>query len=634
MASQETTHSFKAEITQLLDIITNSIYTNRDIFLRELISNASDAMDKVRFLSSKGTELLAPEKELRIDVACDKDAHKITITDSGIGMNAEELVANIGTIAHSGSAAFMKEAAEGGEQADSIIGRFGVGFYSVFMVAKNVVLTTRSATPGSKTIVWESTGTGEYTITDAGDEMDRGTKIEIELKESSFEFANPERLQSIVREHSNFVSFPIYVDGEQVNTQPALWREPKFQITKEQYADFYKFLTYDSKEPQDTLHINVDAPVQFNALLFIPDSESGQMFFNDPEAYGLDLYSRRVLIDRRHRELLPQYLGFIRGVVDTEDLPLNISRETLQENLLIGKIRTTITKQILSRLEKMAKDEAEKYTTLWKNHHRVFKLGYSDFMNRDRFAGLLRFNSSAHEDAEGLCSLEEYISRMKGDQKEIYYLSGNSREAIRLNPHGEIFRRKGIEVLYLYEPTDEFIMDSLREFKECKLVCAEQADLKKLGEFADAETAESTPEALSDDDAKNFDELLKAIKEILGERVKDVRVSERLNDSPACLVSPDGSISSQMQKMMQYMAQDSTPPVKDFEINRDHPLCRNLLKIFKGNSSDDFLQKTVEQLFESALLQEGYLSDPHALVSRMNEILEKSSDWYTEIKHL
>ncbi|NJB68938.1 molecular chaperone HtpG [Desulfobaculum xiamenense] len=627
------THTFKAEITQLLDIITNSIYTNRDIFLRELVSNASDAMDKVRFLSASGTELADAEAELRIDITCDKDAHVITVADTGIGMTSEELVENIGTIAHSGSATFMAEAAKNGTKADSIIGRFGVGFYSVFMVAREVSITTRSGQPGATPVVWTSTGTGSYTIAEAEGDNPRGTTIRITLKDEATEFADPERLRSIIREHSNFVSFPIFVDGERVNTQPALWREPKFQITKEQYDDFYTFLTYDSKAPQDTLHIAVDAPVQFNALLFVPDMTSGN-FFNDPEKYGLDLYVRRVLIARRHKDLIPQYLGFMRGVVDTEDLPLNISRETLQENLLIGKIRSTVTKQVLARLTKLAQDDADAYANFWRNHHKVFKLGYGDYANRDAFADLLRFNSSADADAEGLTSLADYVSRMKDGQKDIYFISGTSREAIRLNPHGEIFRRKGIEVLYLYEPIDEFILDALRQYKDHDLVAAEQADMAALDAFADAEDTAAAPEALGADDERTFEDMIATMKSILGERVEDVRISRRLKDSPACLVSPDGGMSSQMQKMLQIMSKDTTPPVKILEINRDHAMARNLLRIFKKDRDDAFFRSATEHILESALLQEGYLDDPHALVARMNELLEKSSGWYAEIRHV
>lgn len=625
-------HEFKAEISQLLDIITHSIYTNREIFIRELISNASDALDKLRFVQSSGQEITDPDAALDIKITTDKDAGIIVLQDTGIGMTADELVENIGTIAHSGSAQFMKEAAESGDSPDSIIGRFGVGFYSVFMAAENVTITTRSATPDAAPMIWESTGTGSYTMEELTDgEHPRGTRIEIKLREDAKEFADPERVREVIREHSNFVAFPVLVDDERVNTTPALWREPKFKVTQEQYDDFYKYLTYDTNAPLDHLHISVDAPVQFNGLLFIPDSPSGQ-FFNDPDDYGLDLYSRRVLIDRKHRELLPQYLGFMRGLIDTEDLPLNISRETLQENLLIGKIKATVTKQVLSQLEKLAKDK-EKYDKFWDHHAKVFKLGYSDFVNRERFFDLVRFNSSHDDDAKGLTSLADYVNRMKSDQKEIYYLSGPSREAIKLSPHLEAFTKRGIEVLFLYEPIDEFIMEALGQYKDYELVAAEKADIATLEEMSPADDADK-PEELSGEEALAFEDLLAKIKDLLGDRVEDVRASNRLADSPACLVSPDGAPSSQMLKYMQIMSKDTTPPAKVLEVNKDHALARNMLRIFKADKDDQFIATASEQLYESALLIDGYLNDPNAMVTRMNKLLEQASGWYTEIKNV
>ncbi|WP_461208950.1 molecular chaperone HtpG [Desulfocurvus sp. DL9XJH121] len=632
MATKKSKRQFKAEITQLLDIITNSIYTNREIFLRELVSNASDALDKLRFMTAGGQEVADPEASLEIRISADKDAGTVVIEDTGVGMTADELVANIGTIAHSGSADFMREAKDSGENPDTIIGRFGVGFYSVFMVADEVAITTRSARPGEPAMSWVSQGAGSYTMEEAEGEAPRGTRIEIRLKDEAKEFADEARLRQIVRTHSNFLSFPILVGGERVNTTQALWREPKFKITKEQYDEFYKFLTYDSKEPLAHLHIAVDAPVQFTGLLFIPDTPSGN-FFDDPENYGLDLYVRRVLIDRRHKELIPQYLGFVRGLVDTEDLPLNLSRETLQENLLVGKIKSTVSKQILSQMEKLAEDK-EAYAKLWKNHHKVFKLGYSDFMNREKFAELVRFNSSADEDADGLTSLAEYAGRMKEGQKAVYYISGPSREAVRLNPHLEIFARRGVEVLYLYEPIDEFIMDALGKYKDFDLVAAEKADLKELEQFEPEDKDADAPEELPQEDLDAFEAMLADVKEILGERVEDVRASARLKDSPACLVTPDGAMSSQMQKYLQIMTKDTTPPVRVMELNRDHPMVRNLLRIHKADPKDAFLARTVEQLYESALLMDGYLNDPHAMVSRVNKLMEQAAGWYTEIKKI
>ncbi|MBU1003665.1 MAG: molecular chaperone HtpG [Proteobacteria bacterium] len=630
MAAKEQKKQFKAEIKQLLDIITHSIYTNHEIFLRELVSNASDALDKLRFLTAGGQAVADADAPLEIRISADKDAGMLTIEDSGLGMTADELVTNIGTIAHSGSAQFMKEAKASGESLDNIIGRFGVGFYSVFMVADKVTITTRSATPEAAPVSWTSSGTGSYTMQELEADAPRGTRIEIHLKDEAKKFAEERTIKDILRRHSNFINFPILVAGEQVNTQPALWREPKFKIKKEQYDEFYSFLTLDQTPPLETLHIAVDAPVQFTSLVFIPANSSSGLFDN-PDNYGLDLYVRRVLIERKHKDLIPEYLGFARGLVDTEDLPLNLSRETLQQNLLVDKIKTTITKQVLAQLAKLAEDK-ERYAEFWKNHFKVFKLGYSDFINRDKFAELLRFNSSADEDQKGLNSLAEYVARMKDGQKAIYYVSGPSREAVRLDPHLEIFTQRGLEVLYLYEPIDEFIMDSLRSYKDFDLVAAEQADIGELEKFESLDKDEAQPEALSEEDSKTFEDMLLTIKELLGERVEDVRESKRLKGSAACMVTPDGAMSSQMQKYMQLMTKDTSPPVRVMELNRDHPLTRNLLRIFKHDQGDGFLKTSVEQLYESALLLDGYLNDPHALVGRINALLEQASGWYAEIK--
>ena len=384
--------------------------------------------------------------------------------------------------------------------------------------------------------------------------------------------------------------------------------------------------------PLDTLHIAVDAPVQFNSLLFIPRRGQGQFGF-ERDRYGLDLYVKRVLIQHENKDLVPEHLGFLKGVVDTEDLPLNISRETLQENILVRKIAQTVTKQVLSHLEKMAADKPADYEAFWKAHAKTFKLGYADFANRDKFAPLLRFNSSAHADASALMSLDDYLARAKEGQKSIYYASGPSREAIKLNPHLEIFRSKGVEVLYLYEPIDEFLMDALREYKDHPLCSAETADLAELEALAtvpreDEPRAETLPEG----DEKSLGGLLAAMKGILGDRVTEVRLSRRLTDSPCCLVSPDGAMSSSMQKILQTMTRDASIPPKALEINKDHPLTRNLLRLYKADPAEEHLRMAVEQMFEAGLLLEGYLSDPHGMVERTLKLLERSSGWLAEIK--
>ncbi len=625
--SQAQQFEFKTEIKQLLDIITHSIYTSREIFLRELVSNASDALDKLRFEQSRSAEIANPDLDLQISITADEEKRQLVISDTGVGMTQDELVENIGTIAHSGSAEFIRQAMADQANSSNIIGRFGVGFYSVFMVADQVTIRTRSFRPGAKAVEWISDGLGTYTVTELEEDLPRGTTLAVHLKEEGKEFAEKNRITSIIKKHSNFISFPILVQGEKANTVQALWRENKFSITPEQYTEFYKFLTYDHDEPLDTLHMSVDAPVQFSALAFVPP-RSQDTFGFDRENYGLDLYVRRVLIQSKNKDLIPEYLGFMRGVVDTEDLPLNISRETLQENLLIRKIATTLTKQILSHLKKLAQDK-DRYTKFWNEHAKRFKLGYSDFVNQEAFGELLRFNSSRHEDKTGLISLDEYIESAKDGQKEIYYISGPSREAIEQNPHLEIFRAKGLEVLYLYEPVDEFVMDSLRKFKDFELKATENADITNIEKYADSSEKQGKPEELSQEQSKDMDRFLKRVQEILGDRITEARISKRLSQSPSCLVSPDGS-TSQMHKIMQMVTKDTSIPKKAFEINQDHKLVRNLLSVFGKNEKDEFVATVIEQLYESALLMDGYLADPHKMVNRLNKLMEDSSAWYKE----
>jgi len=636
MDSKETSakkYEFKAEVKQLLDILVHSLYTSREIFLREIISNASDALDKLRFESTRGTEIADKDLPLEIKIDFDETKKLITVTDTGIGMTRDEVIANIGTIAKSGSAEFLKQLKENQSDTNNIIGKFGVGFYSVFMVAEEVVIKTKSFKIGEPAVEWKSNGLGDYEIAELEGNVSRGTSIEIHLKEDTKEYAEKYRLETIIKKHSNFISFPIYLGSEKINTVAALWREPKTSVKKEQYTEFYKFLTYDSEEPADVIHISIDAPIQFNSLMFIP-KKSFDFFGYNREDHGLDLYVRRVLIQHKNKDLLPEYLGFVKGVVDSEDLPLNISRETLQENVVFTKIAQNVTGQILSYLIKKAKDEPEKFAEFWKEHGRIFKLGYSDYANAEKYTQLLRFNSSSNTDANGLTSFEEYVSRFKEDQKEIYYAIGNSRDAISQDPHLEIFKNKGLEVFYLYDPLDEFVISTIRKYKDFDFKSVDSVELKNLDKYKDTEEKKDKPEELSSEDGKQFESLISRIKEILGDRVVEVKESKRLSGSPAILVSPDDSMSSTMQKILRMTNKEMDFQKKIFEINRDHKLIRNLLKVFKSDSKDEYISNVVEELFESALLLDGSLNDPHKLVSRLNQLLEQSSEWYTEIKKL
>lgn len=629
-SSTEMQFEFKAEVKQLLNILAHSLYTHKEIFLRELISNASDALDKLRFESNKGTDYIDKDLPMEIEVSFDEKENLLFVKDTGIGMNKEELIANIGTIAKSGSADFLKALGESKENAANIIGKFGVGFYSVFMVAKKVVVKTKSFRPGSEAMEWSSEGTGSFTIVPLEGEYKRGTTIEIHLNDDAKEYASDYRLKSIINKHSNFISFPIKIAGEVVNTISALWREPKSSVTKEKYNEFYKYLTYDSDEPFETIHTSIDAPIQFNCLLFIPNKDMDIFRFNR-EDFGLDMYVRRVLIEHKNKKLLPEYLSFVRGVVDSEDLPLNISRETLQDNLVFTKISQSVTNQVLNTLSKLAADEPERFKHFWKEHGKVFKLGYSDFANHDKYGSILRFNSSVHTGNDELASFEEYISRMKKDQKEIYYKTGISRAALNLDPHLEIFRNKELEVLYLYDPIDEFALSGLRKYKDFDFKSVDQVDPKTLEQFEDINKKTSTVAELTPEDQLHYASLLARIKGILGDKVADVKSSDRLHESAACLVNEDNSISSGMQKFMNMFDKEHTIPKKVLEINRDHKMIRNLVDIFKINPEDKYITDAVEQMFESLLLLDGYLSDPYKLVGRINVMLEESSEWYKKI---
>lgn len=624
---------FKAETKKLLDILVHSLYTSREIFLRELISNSSDALDKIRFESNKGTDIEDKDLPLEIKITFDDKKNIITVSDTGIGMTRDEMIANIGTIAKSGSEEFLKQIADNKEAANNIIGRFGIGFYSVFMVAKEVVIKTKSYKKDEVAVEWKSDGLGDYEIADLDEKIKRGTTIEIHLKDDAKEFADKYRLEGIIKKHSNFISYPIYLDKEKINTIAAIWREPKSNLKKEQYDEFYKFLTYDNDEPLETIHTSVDAPIQFNALLFIP-KKSYEFWRWNRDDYGLDLYVRRVLIQHQNKDLLPEYLSSVKGVVDSEDLPLNISRETLQENIIFTKISQSVTSNVLSHLAKVAKESPERYAEFWKEHGRIFKLGYMDFSNAEKYQALLRFNSSASKDEKGLVSLEDYVGRMKKDQKEIYYALGASREAIDMNPHLEIFKSKGLEVLYLYDPVDEFVVSSIRKHKDFEFKSVDAADLKTLEKLEDVEKQEDQTEKLSKDDEKHFDSLLSRMKEILGDRVTEVKESKRLKGSPATLINPDDTISSTMQKILKMSNQGAALPAPKrlLEINKDHKLIRNLLNVFKKNSKDQFIVDTTEQLYESALLLEGNLDDPHKLVSRLNKMLTEASELYSKSK--
>jgi molecular chaperone HtpG len=624
-------HEFKAEIKQLLDILIHSVYTSKDVFLRELISNATDAIEKVRFLKASGQAVADPDLPLEIKLETktegegDAARKTLTITDTGIGMTEAEVHANIGTIAHSGATAFLKQlAAEGKEAAQkdvSLIGRFGVGFYSVFMVAERIVLTTRSANADEPSVTWSSDGLGSYVVEAGPSDVPRGTRIEIHLKKEEDRFADAWTLKDAIRRYSNFVPFPILVDGEQTNQTSALWREPASQVKDEQYNEFFKLIGHDDEDPMLRLHYSVDAPIQFSSLLFVPKSNTESLGFGRGEV-SLQLYVKRVLIDAENKNLLPSYLRFVRGVVESDDLPLNVSRETLQENRLVTKIRDTLTSKLLDKLLELAEKQPEEYRQFWEKFSRIFKEGYADFSNRQKFQDVLRFNSSRHDDEKGLISLKDYVSAMPAEQKGIYYLTGPSRAALLRDPRLELFRKWKIEVLYLQDMADEFVIGSAGNYDGKQLISADQVKPEDLKGVGGDDAADKPEDAAAKAD---IGVLAARFKEILGERVTDVRTSERLVDSPACLVSDDQQPSGHIEKMMRMMNKTTDLPQRVMELNPSHPLIKSLTDLVAKNSQDPFIERAAEQLFEGSMLVDGYLTDPHKLVERMNQILEDAA---------
>lgn len=642
MATQE----FRAEVRKVLNILANSLYTNREIFLRELISNASDALEKLRFRINSG-EVPQNNAPLEIRISTDANNKTLTIKDSGIGMTAEELAENLGTIAKSGSEDFISAInnGENSQDASSIIGRFGIGFYSVFMVANKVEVTSKPAfvadSEQAKAHTWSSDGLGTFTVEESPEvawDNTFGTTITLHLNDNAAEFLDVARVREIIRKHSAFVGFPIFVDEERANTQPALWREPKTNLTEDDYKAFYRHLTQEESDPLDYIHISVDVPVQFYGLIYIPAVEQSIMRL-ERDLWGLDLYSRRVPIQHSNKDLIPGWLSFLKGVVDTEDLPLNISRETLQENHILLKIQQTIVKQILSHLEKLASTNPEKYAQFWNIHRKIFKFAYQDFMQRERVTSLLRFNSSAMADAKTLTSLDEYMQRAPAGQKTFWFLSADNREAALLSPHYERFQSKNIEVLFLYDPVDEFVMAGLMSYKEWDFRSAENASADALKDFADQTTnTESKKEELSQEQIADFSKLLTKIKEILGDKVVDVREATGLTTSPAVLVSADKNMTASMEKtlrsMQAHVLGDDAPSKKILEINREHQLLRSLLAIYENNADDANIISMTNLLFENCLLRDGDLVDVQSFVRQTNDLLATAANLYAKANQI
>jgi molecular chaperone HtpG len=605
-------YSFKAETKQLLNILIHSLYKDKEVFLRELLSNASDALNRLRFEILTNQVILDADAELCIRISADKEARTITIRDTGIGMNREEMIENLGTIAQSGARKFLEAAGDQKADFSQVIGQFGVGFYSVFMVAASVKVTSHSYRPEDQAVSWYATGEDNFQISPA-EKTDRGTVIEITLKEDAAEFADEFRLKEIIRKHSDYIGFPIYLGDEtaQINKQTAIWRTSKQDVTDEQYKDFYRQLTLDFEEPLLHIHSITDAPVQFYALLYVP-GKSERAVFSLRKDDGLKLYSRNILIDEYSKDLLPEHLRFIQGVVDSEDLPLNVSRETFQATGMLARLKKALTGQVTKELENLAKNDAEKYQVFWKEFGGFLKQGVATSQpDAEKIYPLLRFKTNLHPD--DWSSLEDYVSRFQPEQKDIYFIIGDDPKSVQRSPHLDYFQAQGIEVILLTEPIDSFMLMGLHKYKEFELKNVAQSDEKP-----DEKTDEKQDEKEKINSA-DFDGLVQRFKLVLGERVADVRSSSRLSQSVARLVEPEGSLNPEMQRVYKYLGKDFEIPKKILELNPTHPILKSLLALDAGS---DLQKMVIEQILDSALLVEGLHPDPSSMVERMQDIIQ------------
>ncbi|MBL9214443.1 MAG: molecular chaperone HtpG [Opitutaceae bacterium] len=602
---------FQAEIKQLLDIVIHSLYTEKEIFVRELVSNASDALEKLRHTQLTEKEIFDDKLELEINVTTDDQAKTLTIQDFGVGMTRAELVDNLGTIAHSGSKAFLQALGEGGQKNANLIGQFGVGFYSAFMVAKSVRVYSRSWRAAEPGHVWSSDGSGSYEIEPSEGER-RGAKIVIQLKDDCAEFSREGRIKEILERYSAFVSFPINLNGKRVNTIQALWLRNKNEIKEEEYTEFYKFQAHAFDEPRLRLHFSADAPLAINALLFVPKENSEKLGFARLEP-AVSLYCRKVLIDAKPKDLLPEWLRFLKGVVDSEDLPLNISRETMQDKALLDKLGKVITKRFLKFLDEEARNRPDAYAEFHREFGVFLKEGAAlDFAHKDQLVKLLRFESSLTEKGK-TTSLGDYVTRMGSEQKEIFYLVGPNRAAIESGPYLEGFRARNLEVLFCYEAVDEYVMNNVREFDGKRLTAADHADVK-LPDLP------KPPEgALSAEDTAK---LTAWLKETLGERVAEVKASDRLVDSPALALNADKFMSPHMRRMMKAMNKDGadTPLRVNLEIN---PRSAVMQRLFATHTAaPDRAKLVAEQILDNALISAGLLDDATPMVARLYKLLE------------
>ena len=630
MSNQSTVekHAFQAEVQQLLHLMIHSLYSNKEIFLRELISNASDACDKLRFLALTDETLMEDDEALGIEVDVDPKKKTVTIRDNGIGMTHDEVIENIGTIARSGTRRFLEQIQQGENSETSLIGQFGVGFYSSFLVGKEVTLVTRKAGhPASEGVRWVSDGSGEYTL-ESVDRPERGTEVVLTLQKEAKEFLEPHRIRSIIGRYSDHISLPIRMlkeperddkgkiikgqtpEYETVNKGSALWARPKSEVSEEEHNAFYTSLTYDPEPPAVTLHNRVEGKMEYISLFYIPSKAPFDLWDRE-QRHGIKLYVRRIFIADDAKQLMPSYLRFVRGLVDSADLPLNVSREFLQQNREIDKIRAASVKKVLGELKKIAAKDNEKYQALWAEYGKVLKEGLiEDPDNQEALSKLMRFASTRGESAEQNVSLEDYVGRMKDKQKAIYYVTADSHAAASSSPHLEVFRKNDIEVLLLSDPVDEWVVNHLTTFDEKPLKSIARGDLEldDLKKDDDKTDSKEMQDALSP--------LLEKFKSVLEDRVKDVRLSDRLVDSPSCLVADQYDLGGNMERILKAMGQDAPTAKPILELNPDHPLVKQI--DLAADSAEDWAWVLLDQ----AVLAEGAnLKNPAAFVARVNKLL-------------
>jgi len=638
----KTTKKFETEVQQLLDLVIHSLYSNRDIFLRELISNSSDAIDKVRFESYSSEAVLEGNAEWKIKIIPDKDAGTITIRDNGIGMTIQEVEENIGTIARSGTRSFM-ESLKGKSLQDNpeLIGQFGVGFYSSFMVADKVTLVTRKGGHDkSSGCIWESTGDGSYTIEECDKEL-RGTDVILNLKEDLRDYLDEWRIRSIVKKYSDYVQYPICmdiireepakgVDGkviegggtiektteETLNSMKAIWTRPKSEVTDEEYEEFYKHVSHDHEKPLKTIHYSAEGVSEFKALLYIPARKPYDIFLREQKR-GIHLYVKRVFITDNCEAVIPDYLRFMKGVVDSSDLPLNVSREILQEDVQIKRIQKNLVTKVLSTLAEMKEKDGEEYLKFYREFGPVLKEGiHFDFANKEKLQDLVLFESTRTESG-AFVSLKEYVERMPEGQKEIFYITGTSRQPLESSPHLEIFRSKDYEVLFLLDPVDEWLVQSLTEYDGKKLKAVDRGDVE-LG----SEEEKKEQEAKKEEQVKQYKDLLEFIKETLKERVKEVRLSNRLTDSACCLVADEYGLNANMERILKALNQEVPESKRILELNPAHPIMQVMAKRFEQDKGDKRLSDYCELLCDQALLTEGSpVKDPLRFTRLVSELM-------------